>query len=250
MTGDHVLARSEGSSNLASFSRGRRSWLYGSASAIFAVLVLVAFWRTYYLSAWYGSADLSRLVRVHGAVMTGWVALLCVQSGLVVAHKVEWHRRLGVFGAAWAVLVVVLGSVTTLQASAREVAGHTDLRHLQLMITGLELVQMLLFTGFVTAAVAMRRRPDHHKRLMALTIVCMLPSVFPRLPIDVFQSNLAILLAVYAVLALLLFADTWRERRPHPAFIVGGGLVVLSLQVAYLVVDTPLWQDLLTTIVS
>lgn len=116
-------------------------------------------------------------------VMTGWVLLFALQTVLVEKGRIGLHRRLGKIGAGWAVLVVILGCVTTLHASAREVREHTEFASLQLTITGLELTEMSLFAGFVAAAVWLRRRGDYHKRLMLLTLVCMLPSVLPRLPL-------------------------------------------------------------------
>lgn len=86
---------------------------------------------------------LSALLHIHGAVMTGWVVLLVVQTSLVAAHRVQCHRRLGVLGAAWGALVVLFGSITTLYAAAREVRGRTDFAAGQVVITSLDLLQML-----------------------------------------------------------------------------------------------------------
>jgi hypothetical protein len=91
---------------------------------------------------------LSALLHIHGAVMSGWVLLLVLQTGLIAAHRVRWHRRLGVFGAVWAALLVIVGSFTTLHAAAREVRGHTDFAASQVVITSLDLLQMLFFCGF------------------------------------------------------------------------------------------------------
>jgi hypothetical protein len=64
-------------------------------------------------------------------------------SSLIAAHRVEWHRRLGVLGAALGALFVLFGSITTLYAAAREVRGHTDFAAGQVVITSLDLLQML-----------------------------------------------------------------------------------------------------------
>ena len=44
-------------------------------------------------------SGLSALVRLHGLVMFGWIALFVAQTTLVARHRVDWHRHLGVFGA-------------------------------------------------------------------------------------------------------------------------------------------------------
>jgi hypothetical protein len=224
--------------------------LYLAASVAFFVLVFVAFARKFYLAWFFHAPELPILVFVHGAVMSGWVILLVVQSFLIAADRTKLHRRLGVFGSAWAGLVVILGSVTTLHASTREVQDGTPMVPLQLTITGLELVQMAAFLCFVTAAIWLRNRGDFHKRLMLLTIACMLPSIFPRLPFDAFTSFTAILVGTYGYLAICIGVDTMRHRRLHPAFAWGGALFVASLQLALLGARMPAWHDLLTRVVS
>ena len=95
--------------------------LYLGTSLIFFGLVFWAFARTFYLKPFFRTPPLSALLHIHGAVMTGWVVLLVVQTSLIAAHRVHWHRRLGMFGAVWGALVVLFGSITTLRAAARKV---------------------------------------------------------------------------------------------------------------------------------
>jgi hypothetical protein len=221
-----------------------------AASAIFAALVLLAFAQKFYLGWLFKSPHLPLLLQVHGAVMTGWVVLFILQIVLVEMRKIRLHQRLGKVAAGWAALVVILGSITTLHASAREVREHTEIASLQLTITGLELTEMLLFAGFVASAVWLRRQGDYHKRLMLLTLVCMLPSIVPRLPLGLFQSLLSILLAVYAGLALCIGIDVLRHRRLHPAFAAGGAIFAVTLLLAFFGVQTSTWHHFLLKIVS
>lgn len=143
--------------------------LYLGVSITFLALVFWTFARTFYLRPFFDQPPLSALLHIHGAVMTGWVVLLVAQTSLIAAHRVQWHQRLGVFGAVWAALVVLFGSITTLHAAVREVRGHTDFAASQVIITSLDLLQMLFFAGFVAIAIWQRHRPDYHKRLMLLT---------------------------------------------------------------------------------
>ena len=228
----------------------RRPSLYLTASLVFAGLVFIAFARNFYLAWLFDHPALPPLLLVHAVVMSGWVLLVTVQAGLIAARRPQWHRQLGMFGAAWGGLVVVLGSVTTLHASAREVRNHTDMAALQLTITGLELVQMALFLCFFVSVIWLRARGDYHKRLVLLTIACMLPSIFPRLPFGVFSGIASILLGVYASLAICVGFDTLMHRRLHPAFAWGGALFVVSLQLAFFVARTPAWKAFLEQMVS
>jgi hypothetical protein len=221
-------------------SRQFERLFYVGTSAVFFGLVFWTFARSYYLRAWFGRPALPPLLHIHGLVMTGWVVLLLVQSGLVSAHRVQWHRRLGVIGAVWAALVVILGSVTTVHAAAREVRAHTGFAAGQVTVTGLELVQMLLFAGLASLAIWWRRRTDYHKRLMLLTIPCMLPSALARLPVS-FMTNALILGGLDLFVIACVGVDTVRHRRLHPAFGWGALAVLGTIHLAFYVTRTPAW---------
>src|SRR5437870_683872 len=57
---------------------------------------------TYFLRGLSDKAPLSPLLHVHGAAFSAWLLLLVTQSTLVAAHRVAWHKRLGIFGAVLA----------------------------------------------------------------------------------------------------------------------------------------------------
>jgi hypothetical protein len=221
--------------------------LYRSASLIFFALVFWTFARTFYLKPIFHTPALPALLHIHGAVMSGWVVLLVAQTGLIAARRVLWHRRLGVFGAVWAVLVVIFGSVTTLNAAAREVRAHTDFAASQVVITSLDLLQMLFFAGFVAMAIWQRRRPDYHKRLMLLTIACMLPDALARLPVSFMSQaaeadlNLRIMLGLDAFIVICVGLDTLWHRRLHPAFAWGASLFVVAFHMALYATKSPAW---------
>jgi hypothetical protein len=223
--------------------------LYLGATALFLALVFWTFARTFYLKPFFATPPLSALLQIHGAVMSGWVILLVVQSSLIAAHRVQWHRRLGVFGAAWAALLVLVGSITTLQAAAREVRGHTNFAAGQVVITSLDLLQMIFFAGFVAIAIAQRNRPDYHKRLMLLTIACMLPDALARLPVR-FMTNQLILVGMDGFIIVCVGLDTLWHRRLHPAFAWGAGLFIAAFHLALHFTQTRAWITLGASILS
>jgi hypothetical protein len=236
---------------IAGFGRGRESperGFYLGATLVFLALVVWVFARTYYFKSWFGTPALPVLLHVHGVVMSGWVVLLAAQSGLVAAHRVQWHRRLGVFGACWAALVVVMGSVTTVHAAARAVRAASPQAPMLVVIMGLEVLQMLFFATFVALAILWRRRTDVHKRLMLMTIACMLPSVLSRLPVS-FMSNGVILLGLDAFVVACIAIDAVRNRRIHPALAWAGGAFVLAFQIAFFAFQTPAFIGVGTALV-
>jgi len=221
--------------------------LYLGASFFFLALVFWTFARTFYLKSFFHTPPLPVLLHIHGAVMTGWVVLLAAQTSLIAAHRVNWHRWLGVFGTIWAALVVLLGSITTLHAAAREVRGHTGFAAAQVTITTLDMLQMLFFAGFVTLAILQRRRPAYHKRLMLLTIACMLPDALARLPVSFMtqateaQLNMRIMIGLDVFILAIVGLDTLWRRRLHPVFAWGGFLFVGAFHAALYVSQTPAW---------
>jgi hypothetical protein len=150
----------------------------------------------------------------------------------------------------------MFGSVTTLHAAAREVHGHTDFAAAQVTITSLDLLQMLFFAGFVTIAIWQRRRPDYHKRLMLLTIACMLPDALARLPVSFMtqateaELNLRIMVGLDVFLLICVGGDTIWHRRLHPAFAWGALLFVGAFHVALYVTQTRVWIAFAESLVS
>ena len=213
---------------------------YIGISVAFLALVLWTFARTFYLQPFFGTPAPSLLIDIHGVVMTGWVVLLVLQTSLIAAHRVKWHRRLGWIGVAWAGLVVILGSVTTVNAAAREVQHHTAFASSQVLITGLDLIQMTFFAVLVAAAVWLRNRSDYHKRLMLLTIACMLPDALARLPVS-FMTNQLILVGLYGFVVVCGAIDTLRNRRLHPVFGWGGAIILGTFNIALYAMRRPEW---------
>lgn len=228
-------------------TRGLDRRLYLVASLVFLALVFWTFARTYYLRVLFDTPPLSALLQVHGAAMSGWVVLLAAQTGAVAAGRVDWHRRLGLVGLAWAPIVVLLGTATTLHAAAREVRAHTAFAASQVVITSLDLLQMLFFAGYVAVAFWRRRRPEEHKRLMLLTIACMLPDALARLPVSFMahatetELNQRIMLGLDLFIVVCVGLDTLWRRRLHPVFAWGALSFVVAFHLALYLTRTPEW---------
>ena len=203
----------------------RRSWFYPAMGLAIALIVGVGFARTYYLKAWLDPRPLTLRLHLHGLMLTGWIVLFLVQTGLIAARRLTAHRRLGIAGAALAALAVI-----TTYAAAFESAAHVrgGLTSVDRLYSNLLLVTM--FGLFVAAGVALRRRPDAHKRLMLLAMIA---AVGP-------GANRAVVLLtgrpagdfhvlLIAALVLLGLINDWRTRgRPHPVLFWGGALLVAS----------------------
>jgi hypothetical protein len=106
------------------------------------------------------------------------------------------------------------------------------------MIAGYDFISLLVFAALVGTALALRRRGDVHKRLMTLASLSLLGAAFAR----VVPDEQAIWL-LYALIVVLIAVDTWRNRRVHPAFALGGSLFVISSQLALHLTASKQWTD-------
>jgi hypothetical protein len=216
---------------------GRRLYTWAAVAA--AAVVFIGFARSYYLKGAFGAPALSALVHAHGLVMTLWFVLFVVQARLVAARRIDLHRRLGIAGATVAALVFVVGVSTAINAAARGVSPGPP----PLVFLVVPLGDMLVFATLAGAGLLLRRRGDHHKRLMLLASVGMLTAAFARIPLDLVKAGgLPLFFALNDLLVLACVGyDTVKNRRLHPAFGWGALLIVVSQPLRLLLAGTAGW---------
>jgi hypothetical protein len=225
--------------------RARRvSRYFLGMSLLLLAIVLIGFAPTFFLRPLFQVPAIPWYVYVHGSVMTAWFVLLVAQTGLVAAGRTDLHRRLGVWGAALAVAVVTVSLLLSLRLPVLVGPGIpastggppiTYPGSMQLMWGNLGVI--LIFSGMVTTAVLMRRRPEVHKRLLLLASINMIGPAAARVlaiiarqsgasasaPEAFFQILVPVVLVVLALgppLSLVAY-DLLTRRRPHPATLWG-----------------------------
>jgi uncharacterized membrane protein YozB (DUF420 family) len=203
----------------ASTATADRVFFTGMGLAMLTTVV-AGFAPTYYLRGADAPA-LTPLLQAHGLAATSWMLLFIAQTGLIAAHRTDLHRKLGAFGVAIALGLFTTGwmiSVVTRGWSERLVFAAGAL---------------LMFAGYLVAALLKRRNPAAHKRLMLLaTISVLAPAVsrmrLPFVPHNSFGPNFAVL----AFLVPMVGYDLWSQRgRIHPALAWGGLVFILMLPV-------------------
>lgn len=230
-------------SGLSSIHRQSERHFFVGLTLLFVFLVFMGFSRTYYLHSLFKTPKLSMFLHVHGAVMTGWIVLFAVQTFLISSSRTRIHRALGLFGAGYAVLIVVMGCTATVLAAQREVRAHSQFVFSVLTVLALELTQMMLFAFLVTLGVWWRNRTDYHKRLMVLATLCMLPNPMVRLLVLVGVERNIVILDIWASLVVAVaLLDALRNRRLHPAFGFGSFVTIAFLYSAYFWSLTSFWQ--------
>jgi len=229
-------------STLVRGGTGRR--LYTWAAVGVCLIVFAGFAKSYYLKGLFGTPELPALRHIHGIVMTLWFGLFVVQTRLVAARRVNLHRRLGVFGAVVAGLVLVVGTITAIEAARRGASPGPP----PLVFLAIPLGDMVVFATLAGTGLWFRRRPEIHRRLMLLSCVGMLGAAFARFPIDFVKNGGPLMyfgltdLFVLACVAL----DTSMNRRLHPAFVWGGLFVLVSHPLRIMLAGTPLWMRFAT----
>ena len=185
-------------------------------------------------------SSLSMLVRVHGLVMFGWIVLFVTQTVLVARHRVDWHRRLGIFGAALAAAIVIADTATVVNA-ARLGGNHLPPGIPVPLFVAFSFFDLFTFAILVGGAVVLRARSAWHKRLMLLATILVLDAALARFITAYTSWDIDVSTARDLLILACVVIDTWRYRRLHPAFVVGGLLTFVTDPFAHWVAALPMW---------
>lgn len=191
------------------------------------------------------------VVYFHGAVFVGWLCLLTIQVLLVRFRRVDLHRELGMAGVALYGAMVVLGLTTSV------VVDHYQLATPQRdpAFLSVQLADMLAFSVLGGAAIALRKTPDAHKRLLLLATICISDAGFSRwwgpglekLLGDGYWGNWAQLYLGDFLLILLLGAyDLISRRRLYRAYVLGAALGLGAELLAIWLYLSPWWKSVAT----
>lgn len=221
-------------------TRAREHRFFTGMGLAALLIALIGFAPTYYLRSFSGREPLTTLVHLHGAVATAWLVLYVAQSSLVAVGRSDLHRRVGPLGAALALLVVLVGYLTAIEAARKGVTppgGPPPLAFL-----AVPLGTILSYAVLVGHALHWRRRRDTHRRLMLLATIALLPPAFARMR---WLGPGGPPVAIGGTCLLVLVCMTWDRRvhgRVHPAFLWGGGLLMLSLPLRFALTRSDAWM--------
>ncbi len=226
------------------WTRDRAKRFYLGFGLFGLAAVCAGFGTTYGVPMARGSFAAPVIVHVHGALCLTWVLLFIGQSVLVRLSHTQLHRTLGLIGVPVALGILLSGMGTARWATARDLG--TDPAAPTAMIG--TLTSLTLFAGFVIFGVAMRRRPDWHKRLLMLaTVVVLWPAFFrfrhllPSVPRP--DIWLALVLPDLAMVVAAV-RDRLVYGRVHPVWAIWGTALVLEQSVEVLAFDSALWREL------
>lgn len=192
-----------------------------------AVTVIAGFTLNAARSHW-DFLSLPTQVHLHAAAFLAWILLYVVQNWLIVRGSITRHRQLGVLGACIAVVMVVLGIVTTVMAVRQHRVPGFFPPGIFLVLDVLGIIGFGILTAW---AIALRKQAAWHKRLMLCgTILVMSPALGRILPMPLLGKFGP--LAVFASMALYVIAamlfDLKSRGRVHPAYWWGAAVLVVT----------------------
>jgi hypothetical protein len=195
------------------------------------------------------------VVYFHGVVFVGWLALLTAQVLLIRSRRVDLHRELGMAGTALYGAMVVLGIVTAVVVDHELFATpHGDPSFLSI-----QLADMLAFSVVGGLAIALRKSPDAHKRLIILATIFIADAGFSRwwapglekLLGDGYFGNWAqIYLSDFLLVAMIGAYDLFSRRRLYAAYIFGAAWGLGVESVAVWLYMSPWWKPVATAIIG
>ena len=217
-------------------SNYRSHIFYAATAVVFAVSIFVGFSRTYYLRALFGTPQLSTLAHIHGAVFTLWTLFFVGQTLLVLAGRIDIHRRIGWAGSVCALGIVVLGSVMTFHSVRAGYASGRPRMEL-LLINGI--IDLVLFCGFFACALIFRSKKETHKRLMMLAMVSLIIPALGRFPIP----SRMIIWVICAFSLTGVIYDLVFLRRLYLVSIIGALLINVASPLRFIIANTKTWQS-------
>lgn len=167
-------------------------------------------------------APLSLLAIAHGIVFSGWLLLFLVQSMLISTKRVAVHRTLGWAGAFLIALMLPVGYATTAEMIRRgfDLSGDLRIDYDARPESIFAFNDLLVFGVLAIAALAYRRKPAIHKRLMLFADIVLMPA--PLAHLIGHTPWLAAMPAAIVMVPISLFVvaavarDFLMARRVHP----------------------------------
>jgi hypothetical protein len=196
-----------------------------------------------------------RMLYVHAALFSAFMAIYILQTGLVASRNVALHRRLG---AAWIVVgaaMPVIGIATGIVMRRFSIIHN----HGTTSFIAIILWDMVAFATLFLLAVLWRKRPEYHRRFMFLAACGLMDAGFDRFPLfgpfrlaNVWADFSRLYLGVIVLMLIAMTRDLIVQRRIHLVYIVALPLVVTGQLLAVVLSAHPpaFWTTLSRTIVG
>jgi hypothetical protein len=226
--------------------RRRRATLYIVLPLLMIAMAVAGFWPQYYGRLVTGAAlegvSLHPMVHLHSTLFLLWLGIIVFQAALVRSGNGRWHRQIGPWLAGIGYFAALVGVVGGLVLAGARVSRGGALDEAATFVAA-PLLDMLMFTGFLTASIVYRRRPEAHKRLILFTGYSFafigLVRYLVRIPGVMDELWLATGLLMMPILLCVVWEWTTR-RTVHPVWLIGAGVFFVRLMLE-LLTELPWW---------
>lgn len=214
-----------------------------AVAILFPLTIFIGFGPTYYVKEFFPTPALpSRLLHIHGALMTSWVLLFIAQVYLISSKRIRIHQKLGLASIALAALIIVVGTLTGIEEAQREIRDPNLQRLSSLVIP---LGDLLTFAVLFAAALYYRKKASDHKRLIILTILSLLPPALARFPFglsDAFGPLWYFGTPDLLAIGFVVF-DAWQNKKVNRAFLVGAAFMIALHWLRFPLSTTAIWLN-------
>jgi hypothetical protein len=206
--------------------------------ALFALLVLIGFWPTYFSNP----TNLPTvLYHAHALTMTSWCAILVAQAYLIRTNRRDLHKRVGKLSFVVAPLVVITG-IQLMRDVFRRVAFFEPIVYTQLFLF---LGSVVVFVIFYVLAIHFRKTPALHSRYMVCTVFPIYPPATDRILSALFPEDpMSILIPSWFVAELVLLGLSiwdWQSPRRCKAFPAAFAIMLTYHVATFTVSQLPYW---------
>jgi hypothetical protein len=212
-------------------ARNPRRRFFVVMSYLFLVLSVVGFAPSFFIDP-----PVPYVAIGHGVLMAAWLGVFIMQARLVAAGNVNQHRRLGTLSVALAVVIWLSMAIASFAVLDRLQPALDSYLYDVLMV---QLVLMVLFTGFVTWGYLARRDSASHKRLMALSTLLLVQAALDRMS----WQPVPVSVLVWILLIPFWIFDLLSLRRVHRVTLIATGMIVASHVAVSRLWGWPAWHQ-------
>lgn len=191
-------------------------YFYFAMSLVIAGVVICGFSHTVNQNLIHPAVPRPFLLWIHGIAFSSWVAFYIFQSALVRTHNVRLHRTLGWFGVALGAFMIPLGFViSTMMARFDTHVLHEPGQDAFLIAPYYDMIMMAVI---LSLAIAWRKKPDLHRRLLFLLTCHLTDAAWGRLPSYAMQ-NVYFYAAADGLMLIGVVRDLVVDRRIHKVYL-------------------------------
>jgi hypothetical protein len=194
------------------------------------------------------------ILQVHAVAFSAWMLLLTAQIGLIRARRPQLHMRLGLIAAGLIPLMAVSGFFSEIYSQRFRTAEPDERAFFIIAI-----FYVIAFTTLASTAIAARKNPPAHKRLILLATTIIVGAAYGRWwgtgLYNLFGDGYGgMLIYTYAGTNLILLGalgyDLWSRGRLHKVYEAGVPLILLGEIATTIIYHSPRWVPIARMIVG